>query len=70
MDTCKSDLIDHLEFQENPSLYILNKLRHEKCFCTIFTHSFVFKYKLVRKYRTSAPSMKKSIFHTLVSFIS
>ena len=84
MDTCKSDLINHLEFQENLSLYIINKLRHGKCFCTIFKNSFVFikltrsqslarsfcEYKLVRKYRTSALSMKKSILHTLVSYIS
>ena len=61
---------------ENLSLYIINKLHHGKCFCTIFTHSFVFtkltrsqslarsfcENKLVRKYRTSALSMKKSIY--------
>ena len=48
-----------------------------KCFCTIFTHSFVFtkltdsqslarsfcENKLVRKYRTPALSMKKYIYH-------
>ena len=78
MDTCKSDLINHLEFQENLSLYIINKLHHGKWFCTIFTHSFVFtrltcsqslarsfcENKLVRKYRTLALSMKNSIFRT------
>ena len=26
MDTCKSDLINHFEFQENLSSYIINKL--------------------------------------------
>ena len=75
MDTCKSDLTNHLQFQENLSLYIINKLHHGKCFCTIFTHSLVLKKltrsqslarsfcenKLVRKYHTSALSMKKSI---------
>ena len=39
MDTCKSDLINHLEFQDNFSLYIINKLHRGKCFCTIFTHT-------------------------------
>ena len=42
MDTCKSDLINQLEFKENLSLYIINKLYHGKCFCTLFTHSIVF----------------------------
>ena len=55
---------------------IINKLHHGKCFCTAFTYSFVLtkltrsqslarsfcENKLVRKYRTSALSMKKSIF--------
>lgn len=36
MDNGKSDLINHLEFQENLSLYIINKLHYRKCFYTIF----------------------------------
>ena len=47
MGTCKNDLINHFQFQESLSLYIINKLHHGKCFCTIFTHSFVFT-KLTR----------------------
>ena len=40
MDTCKSDLINHLQFEQYRFL-------HGKCFCTIFMHSFVFT-KLTR----------------------
>ena len=57
-------------------MYIINKLHHGKCFCTIFTHSFVFtkltcsqsltrsfrKNKLGRTYYTSLLPVKKSIY--------
>ena len=45
MDTCKSDLINHLEFQENLSLYVINELHHGECFCTIFTYALVCVHK-------------------------
>ena len=50
MDTCKRDLISHLEFQENLGFYLINKLQSlARSFC---------ENKLERKYRTLSLSMK------------
>lgn len=39
MDNGKNDLVNHLEFQENLSLHIINKLHYRKRFYTIFTQN-------------------------------
>ena len=72
MDNGKSDLINHLEFQENLSLYIINKLHYRKCFLydiyakragEALRASEFCENKIFGKYRMSALSMKKSIYN-------
>ena len=49
MDTCKSDLINHLEFQENLSLYIIHKLHMESVFVRYLRTRLLSQNSLARK---------------------